>query len=151
MRYSAAMTNHGEPAPNPDRAALERAYRDALYSVELPGGTVTFRIGERLPDVAPFALITAWNPGHARPGDVENAAANARLRHRLTALSLRFVAADGRSPDGAHMEPSFAVFGISREAALELAREFGQAAIVWLEGGIAELAWTSSPHPEQSA
>ncbi|MCC6958490.1 MAG: DUF3293 domain-containing protein [Dehalococcoidia bacterium] len=145
------MTNHGEPAPNPDRAALERAYREALYSVELPGGTVTFRIGERLPDVEPFALITAWNPGHARPGDVENAAANARLRYRLTALSLRFVAADGRSPDGAHVEPSFAVFGISREAGLALAREFGQAAIAWFDGDAVELAWTSSPHPEQSA
>ena len=53
---------------------------------------------------------------------------------------------------GARHEPrrgsrgtSFALFGITREDALALAGEFGQAAIVWFDGKTAELAWTETP------
>lgn len=130
------MDNQREP---------ERAYREAVYSVEIPGGTIEFHPGEAVPQLAgqPFALITGYNPGAARPGVAANEAANLRLRARLVAAGFPFRPAAGASPDRQHVEPSFAVFGISRHDALALARDFGQAAIVWFDGAVTELAWTS--------
>jgi hypothetical protein len=40
-----------------------------------------------------FHVITAWNPGHERPGDDANAAANAALRVDLEALGCSWCAA----------------------------------------------------------
>lgn len=124
---------------------LERLYRDARYEVDLPSGACWFHIGDGLPQLkeVTFALITAYNPGSHRPSHQENEVANSQLRRRLDERGWTYAIGRGMSADRAHVEPSFAVFGISRAEATSLARHFGQAAIVWFDGHTAELAWTS--------
>jgi len=123
-------------------AELEAAYRAALYHVELPGGQAVLRIGERAPDLpGPFAIVTAWNPGLERPSREVNEARNRALLAEVERRGLVWAPAEGRSPDGRHREPSFAVFVDSLEDGLALARKFGQAAICWFDGEKLELVW----------
>ena len=74
-------------------------------------------------------VITAWNPGRARPGQVVNDEANARLHRRLRGLHLETWPADGRSPDGSFHEPGFCVWDADHAVMLALGREFDQLAI----------------------
>lgn len=124
---------------------LQQLYREAIYEVDLPAGTVAFQVGTPAEAVLtlPLAVITAWNPGLERPGDSANRAANRRLQSELVRRGLPFFPARGRDEAGAHVEPSFAVVGIPREDALALARSFGQAAVVYLSAQTAELLWTA--------
>lgn len=123
-------------------ADLEAAYRAALYFVELPVGRVVLRVGERVPGLpGPFAIVTAWNPGRERPPRAVNEARNRALLAEVNRRGLVWAPAEGRSPDGSHREPSFAVFTDSLEDGLELARKFGQAAICWFDGERLELVW----------
>jgi len=130
--------------PCPDET-LAAAYAAAVYTAELPGGRVVFRV-DRAPagpaPATPLAIVTGWNPGHARPDDTVNRAANARLASELDRAGYAVYPAVGRSPDGSHAEPSFAVAGIEPGAALQLAARFGQAAILYWDGCAARLMWT---------
>lgn len=119
---------------------LNSLYLSAVYEVEFPAGLVRFRIGDSVPG-RPFALVTAYNPGRSRPSAEENAEANARLHAAIRTRGYDYARARGESPDGAHSEPSFAVFDIPFEAALQLAKELGQAAFVWSDGENTKLAW----------
>ena len=122
---------------------LEAVYLAAVYEVRLPGRlALRFRVGDRLQS-APFALITAYNPGNGRPTDEANAAAHRRLETVIHAGGWNYAEGQGMSDDGSHVEPSLAVFGISRSDALQIAASFGQAAMVWFDGATAALAWTS--------
>lgn len=142
-------------APDPD---LRAVYEAAIYEVHFPGRTVHFRVGDPAPEpVEPFAIITAWNPGHERPSRAENDAANQRLEADLRAAGLRYLRSlsfertpELPTPEGPnvptpeelhHAEPGFAVFGIDIEAALALARRYRQAAILCCDGRRAELRW----------
>jgi len=124
--------------------ALERLYLRALYRVETPAGARSFRIGDPVEDLdgTPFAMITAFNPGGAERPPAENRTANQRLRRALEDVGCTLL--DGLSHDdaGMHREPQFAAFGLARATALEIARAFGQAAIVWFDGRTAQLVWT---------
>lgn len=124
-------------------ASLERAYRDAVYEVDLSTGPVTLRIGHPPPQgvPCPLAIITAWNPGTARPGEAENQRANRRLEAEIAGRGLAWFPARGRDATASHVEPSFAIPGIHLEGALALAREFRQAAIVYVNEGRVSLAW----------
>jgi len=129
---------------------LRAAYAAAVYEAELPAGRITFRVGAvpRGPaPVEPLAIVTAYNPGHARPGEVDNRAANERLAATLARAGWDFHPALGRSADGRHREPSFAVAGIDVDRALAIARRFGQAAILYWNGSEARLAWTDARRP----
>lgn len=126
-------------------AALEGIYSAARYEVDMDDGrALAFHIGEPVPGLAgeSFALITAFNPRSVPRSEEWNGAANARLETRLRELGFAYLLGRGMSPDESHVEPSFAVLGITRARALALAREFEQAAIVWFDGRSAELAWT---------
>lgn len=108
-----------EPAVQLD--LREPVTRDALASLA--------RIGLD----GPFAVLTAQDPrGRDESADVNEARA-AALDERLRSASARFVHVDACSPDGAHCESSVAAV-ITREAAVELAREFEQVAIFWFDG-----------------
>lgn len=75
------------------------------------------------------AVMTAWNPGLARPGEAANRLRNAELQTRLEGTGLEVWRADGCDPQGGMAEEGFLVWGMSTPDACRLAREFGQFAI----------------------
>ncbi len=126
------------------RACLARAYENAVYVAELPPGRVEFRLhaSPRGPAPAtPLAIITAWNPGVERPSETANKEANLRLESALEEARWPYYPASGRSEDGTHAEPSYAVAGIDPAAALDLARAFRQAAVFYWDGREPSLLW----------
>ena len=81
-----------------------------------------------------FAILTAFNP-HGRDHDADdNARRDARLRDELTRRGIPWVCADGRSPDATHREPGVAI-RTDRGTAIAIARDYGQSAIYWYDGG----------------
>lgn len=129
---------------SPTRAGLARAYERAVYIAELPDGPVEFRLHAAPRGPAPagtLAIVTAWNPGAERPSEAANAEANRRLEDALKSSGRSHYAALGRSEDGRHVEPSFAVVDIDPASALELARAFRQAAVFYWDGSAASLLW----------
>ena len=120
---------------------LNSLYLAAIYEIDFPNGVVRFRIGDSVRG-KPFALVTAFNPGRSRPAPEDNKRANGRLEAAIRGRGYEFAPARGRSQDGTHAEPSFAVFGMPFEAAWQLAKEFGQAAFVWSDGETTKLTWT---------
>jgi len=77
----------------------------------------------------PVHVLTAWNPGELRPELEANRDRNHRLLDRLTTRGVEVHPAIGASPDGDHYEESFATTGLDRTAAIDLGREFEQAAV----------------------
>lgn len=129
---------------NRARAALERAYENALYSAELPAGRVEFRVGQVPRGAAPkeaLAIITAWDPGSVRRSETVNREAGVRLAAALQAGGWAFHPARACAPDGTHEEPSFAVPGMGPDSARALARAFGQVAVFYWDGTRACLIW----------
>ncbi len=129
---------------NPTRASLARAYESAVYVAELPAGRVEFRLHARhrgRPPGSPLAIITAWNPGVERPSETANKEANLRLESALKEARWPYYPAIGRSEDGSHTEPSYAVLGIDPAAAMDLARNFRQAAVFFWDGKQSRLLW----------
>ena len=80
-------------------------------------------------------VITAWNPGEARPTREENEKANSELQVRLRVEGLHPVRALGADPDSNHSEESWAVVGLSDNRARALGAEFGQVAVFRLADG----------------
>src|SRR4051794_34491961 len=96
---------------------MQAVYAEALFDVESPAGTISLSIGRPTGDPGPtlhrqLAVVTACNPGAARPGNEANALANERLRVTIEAAGWSYWPAVGRSPSGDHSEPSFAVLDI---------------------------------------
>jgi hypothetical protein len=83
----------------------------------------------------PLHVITAWNPGEARPTREENEKVNSELRARLLAMGLHPLRALGADPDSDHAEESWAVIGLSDDQARVLGAEFGQVAVFRLAAG----------------
>jgi hypothetical protein len=83
----------------------------------------------------PIHVLTASNPGHERPSAEANAQANTRLELDLLETGATIFKAVGESPEGDHVEESFAAIGLGREAAVELGRQYRQTAIFELNGG----------------
>jgi hypothetical protein len=114
-------------------------YASTIIDIIVPdGAAVSVLPGRpppaRLTDLLPLLVITAWNPGDARPGVTANRAANEELRTRLQDLaqdaeSVTILSAVGRAPDSSHSEESIAVHGIARDAAIVLGRQMRQDAI----------------------
>ena len=137
------------PSASMDRSELERVFRSAMYSVETPLGVQQFRIGHHVEGLegVSFAMVTGDNPGGVQRRPDENRGANERLQAALSRLDCVFTEGFSDDGHGQHQEQHFGVFGITREDALALAREFGQAAIVWFDGRTAELVWTDEAPP----
>jgi hypothetical protein len=78
------------------------------------------------------ALLTACNPASRAMDDDVNAAAQRQLAERLAADGVEWVEALGADPLGRWpAEPSVLALGLDCEAAILLAREFGQNALLW--------------------
>ncbi|MBS0374210.1 MAG: DUF3293 domain-containing protein [Proteobacteria bacterium] len=119
--------------------ALIAAYRGAQYAVEAPPAFV-LRVGrpssdldarQRRHGVRCSAFLTAANPASRAAAAAVNAAAHRRLLERLaiegwTTLPGRGIDPGGNWPD----EASLLALGLPQTRAIELAREFGQAALL---------------------
>ncbi len=88
-----------------------------------------------------FAFISAANPGSQPLPEAENEDRHRRLVEQVSAAGLPAI--DGESyaaAGGGWRERSLLIAGLAREAAMALAREFGQVALLWGEtGGPVEL------------
>lgn len=134
------------------RAAHEAAYRDARYQVFAeppfvlpvgePSAALDWLLTSQIADT--WAFVTACNPGSVPLSADENAERMNRLREVLT----RFTTYPGESSDpaGDWPEPSVLVVGIGRTEAVEVAKAFGQNAILaGVRGEAVELVWVASP------
>lgn len=134
--------------------ALRAAYAGALYEV-LAAPQACFRLGPGGTEAGPWlaqlgaqsaSILTAWNPfSEARP-ELENLAAQARLRARIEAAGWCWLPAQGADPAGAWpAEPSLCVLDLPEAALDALLLEFRQYAAVCITAQHgARLHW----HPE---
>jgi hypothetical protein len=140
--------------------ALEAAYQATNYRVEDgPLGPFVIRVGEssaeadRLLEVhhqTEWAFVTACNPGSRRLAPDENARRIAELEAVCLYYGWRHYLGAGVGRDGTWPpEPSFLVVGMSEADAVEVARHFGQNAIVaGRSGEPARLVWVGDNEPE---
>lgn len=131
---------------------LERAYRRAVYRLELPAGRLDLTIDQpnaalaRLlheQRVSSAAFLTAWNPASVLTDPAANRAAQAALVAAVAELGHSMLPGVAVDPDGAWPdEDSVLVLGIDRDAARHLAQRFGQNALVWIGAdAIPTLVW----------
>lgn len=113
---------------------LAHRYLKTVVSVEHDGALVPADEA-RLLLGSVWHVITAWNPGEARPSRTENDAANELLRQVLTARCLQAVRAIGADPDSDHLEESWAVTGLDDHQARAIGAEFGQVAVFRIADG----------------
>lgn len=149
---SYVLANHYRTTKRP----LDQPYRATRYIVDFDDAPVVLRVGEHSPELdrrlhheglepeAPWAFMTAHNPGSVLRDASDNETAQRRLKKALVERGYRPRSGRGEPVDGSwSAEPSFFVPGIMPAEALDLARAFGQAAIlVGRVGDPAGLLWT---------
>ncbi len=129
--------------------ALLESYESAKYHVDASPSFV-LKIGQYSPELKSMydashkkkaAFITAYNPGSMELSNEENKERNQRLEEKIQALHLDYIHGEGKCDDDEWLgEESFLVFGINQKEAIQLGKEFGQNAIVWIpENSIPEL------------
>jgi hypothetical protein len=134
---------------------LEAAYRQCRYIVEAPRGNVLLEVGQASPELdlllesfeaTVAAVITAANPGSRRLPAAENASRHEQLLARLPA-GRRVVPTVAQDPRGQWPdEHGILVFGLALGEAINLARAFGQYAILWCRAGEpVQLLWACAP------
>jgi len=117
-----------------------QAYLETHYRV-LGDTPLTLTVGTANPDLGALhksrriessAFITACNPFSQACDETVNAQRQAALARDLRQRSLHFIEATGQHPSNQWPgEPSFLVFGLSREAAKMLGARLEQNAILW--------------------
>lgn len=81
------------------------------------------------PTGEPVHILTAWDPGAARPGPTINRARQAALEDDLRSLAVAMVAAVGVDPVTGHREEGVAVRGVPESVILALGARYGQDAV----------------------
>lgn len=81
-----------------------------------------------------FAILTAFNPGSIVINNSNNILRNELLRSQLENLTKGVQSVICQAPDGSWQEPSF-IAPISLVQAKQLARQWQQNAIYWVESG----------------
>ena len=152
MGYYKGMGEHSKLFAASVRAAHEAAYRAAHYRV-FADPPFEIRVGE--PSAAldallaslvadTWAFVTACNPASVPLSAEVNAERMNQLREVLTRFT-RYPG-EGADPAGEWAEPSMLVVGIGRAEAVEVAKAFGQYAILaGVREGRVELVWVGSP------
>lgn len=137
------ITTHGEPVDK----KLADAFRQAEYCIWLDGRLHIFHIGhvaaEPLTHLQQTAglqgtafVVTPCNPGSHRLSMAVNRTRLASFRKMLRDTETRWIPAVNRDPSGTWPdEPGALLMDCEEQFALQLAREFGQLAIVRLEPG----------------
>lgn len=143
-------TGYNTRMPDP---GLESAYLATDYRVDAgPDGPFVLRIGERCRDAdrllarhgqSGWAFVTACNPESELLTHSENERRMAELEAVCLFRGWTFFAGVGVGRDGLWPpEPSFLIVGVPEEQAVEVARHFGQHAIVaGRVGEPARLVW----------
>jgi hypothetical protein len=132
--------------------ALEAAYRQTTYRVEIAAASYPIRIGRRhrVLDTAlrgvratQWAVITAHNPQSVQLSARENERRDAALKRKLRARGIRWYPTEATGDNGDWpAERGVLALGVTRGRAGRMGRDFDQAAIVWGRvGGRAELVW----------
>jgi hypothetical protein len=126
-----------------DSAALEAAYRRAIYEFEDADGPHRLVVGEATAALdralvtfgtTTAARLTAANPGsEPRKSEAMNAAENRRLADDLARRGLRWLGCWSDAPEGGWREEGFLVFGIAREDAVALGGAYRQCGILWCQ------------------
>jgi hypothetical protein len=128
------------------RDQLEAAYRATDYRVEdIPGGPLVICIDERCDQLpaAEWAFVTACNPRSVCLSEEDNARRTAELEAAVGELGRIYFHGHGVGRNGTWPpEPSLLILGIAEPDAVELAKRFGQNAIVaGRPGEPARLVW----------
>ena len=120
---------------------LHDAFRNTRYELHLATGIACLGVDQhcakldewlRANDCSCAAWLTAFNPGGLLRADSLNAAAQQQLESRLMNGGYQLCRGTAVDPSGNWPpEPSVLVAGMSSDAALALAREFGQVAFLW--------------------
>jgi hypothetical protein len=123
------------PTPPPAPASLAPIYLATIVEVSLSGRQLSAH--DAAVALGPFHVLTAWNPGMARPSATDNHAANERLYRDLVSLGLHPHHAVGRdaTPGSSHAELSWAVAGLTDDQARALGLAYGQWAVFRIEPG----------------
>lgn len=137
-------------------AELAVAYASARYAVAVDGDALALRVGEPAADLEAYwpatryVFLTAWNP-HSEPhSEPANHDADARLVARLNAVGTARQAAWAEDASGDWREPGWLLADIDDDLARQLAREFGQAAVLAWERGQAVRLRMFAPGPSQT-
>jgi hypothetical protein len=120
---------------------LEAAYRNTDYWVDdAPDEPFAIRIGESCLELAvlltaagefEWAFVTACNPGSIHLSEHDNQERMKKLEDAVRSRGWLHYHGNGVGRDGDWpAEPSLLIVGVSEREALELARSFGQNAIV---------------------
>lgn len=133
MAISELIPLSDEPRVTP--AKLRSLYLKTVVAIE-EGGRLVPAQDSAIAMSEVVHVITAWNPGDARPTRVENDAVNERLRVDLVDRGLHPVRAIGSDPDSGHFEESWAVVGLNDDEARAIGAAFGQVAVFRLSTGI---------------
>lgn len=125
-------------------AALEAAYRRAIYEVDAGERQIRLTVGRRSPPldrllagrgVERAAFLSAANPRSQPLADAENRECHDRLLRRVAELGYAALPGESRDASGGWREASLLLLGLDENAAIALAREFGQAALLVVERG----------------
>jgi hypothetical protein len=100
----------------------------------------------RLGLAAPFAVVTASNPLGIRLDESVNRWLGAVLSSVVRLRYPAAVPADGRAPDGAHVEPGWAISAPLVDAR-RLAADFLQNALFWFDGQSFSIERVHAPGP----
>jgi hypothetical protein len=126
---------------------LIEAFLDTDYAVRDGGVWRVVRIGERHPRIEKLVkstgvFITGWNPFGRRASAAANDARNRSMARILAARGYTVLPHQGIGADGDWAEDGFFVRDMRAKTARNLARAFGQLAIVAIaRGRKAELVW----------
>lgn len=113
------------------------AYAEAVLYLDTPSGIVRVRSAPLGVTAGDFPgqqgqtihVITAHNPSGILCDEKSNTAAQAALEAELSRRELPWWQAAGGDPGWQHVEASAAVFGLDRESAMALGRQYGQDAV----------------------
>lgn len=133
------------PSPSASQlpAALQQAYRSALYQVDAANGTVaqTLRVGQRndwlglqlrLLPVQAACYLTACNPNGQVLDDAENARRMSALRHALDSEGWQYLDGCGQDPLGRWPgEDSVLIWSMDADTALQWGQRWQQNAVLW--------------------
>lgn len=113
---------------------VQMIYLKTLVSIEEDGLLVP-AVESTMAHGSGLHVLTAWNPGVARPTRADNDAANERLRVDLVERGLLPIRAIGADPDSDHFEESWAVGGLHDDEARLIGATYGQVAVFRIANG----------------